>query len=341
MDTQTNKKIDETSKSSSIETTHGGAQELLVNGTQKGEQVEGTETNEQSTANPPSDELQVNITHLDRNYTGGLSSDGYESSRASSDVEDILRGPRAYLYRHMSDSESSKDSDFSSMDVSSKLDTIQCTACSGETHISKLVRLPCEHGYCPKCLNRMFENAIKDEGSFPPQCCGEDILIEDFENILDAGIIARFREKEDEYTSSDRTYCHRPVCAAYIPLKLHIKGVAVCDKCHEETCVACKGASHYGQCPEDPLLEEVMKLAEKMRWQRCQNCKALVELRAGCNHITCRCKYEFCYLCGAVWKSCGCPQMQQEELDQTDRQRRLRRGDRYWRRFHEPVLYRF
>jgi hypothetical protein len=34
----------------------------------------------------------------------------------------------------------------------------------------------------------------------------------------------------------------------------------------------------------------------------------LVELTQGCSHITCRCKAQFCYICGAVWDPVvGCP----------------------------------
>lgn len=37
----------------------------------------------------------------------------------------------------------------------------------------------------------------------------------------------------------------------------------------------------------------------------------MVEKVEGCNHITCKCKYEFCYLCGGAWNKgnhdCGNP----------------------------------
>lgn len=33
----------------------------------------------------------------------------------------------------------------------------------------------------------------------------------------------------------------------------------------------------------------------------CPRCNVIVELESGCNHITCRCKHEFCYVCGLDW----------------------------------------
>lgn len=53
----------------------------------------------------------------------------------------------------------------------------------------------------------------------------------------------------------------------------------------------------------------VKELAKKKSWQKCPKCKMYVEKSEGCVHITCRCRYEFCYRCGSKWsdshgKSC-------------------------------------
>jgi hypothetical protein len=52
----------------------------------------------------------------------------------------------------------------------------------------------------------------------------------------------------------------------------------------------------------------VLQMGEKSGWRRCYKCRNLVELTQGCSHITCRCKAQFCYICGAVWDPVvGCP----------------------------------
>jgi len=52
----------------------------------------------------------------------------------------------------------------------------------------------------------------------------------------------------------------------------------------------------------------VLQMGEKSGWRRCYKCRTLVELTQGCSHITCRCKAQFCYICGAVWDPVvGCP----------------------------------
>lgn len=65
-------------------------------------------------------------------------------------------------------------------------------------------------------------------------------------------------------------------------------------------------------------LEAVSKAGKNAGWRRCYKCRTLVELTPGSSQITCRCKAQFCYLCGAVWDSeIGCPNycIGEEELE--------------------------
>jgi hypothetical protein len=82
----------------------------------------------------------------------------------------------------------------------------------------------------------------------------------------------------------------------------------------------CKGNAHpMGKdCPEDSELDTVLKMGEKSGWRRCYKCRTLVELAQGCTHMTCRCKAQFCYICGGVWDTTvGCPNFcnGEEELE--------------------------
>lgn len=47
-------------------------------------------------------------------------------------------------------------------------------------------------------------------------------------------------------------------------------------------------------------------MAETQGWRECWQCHAIVELKEGCNHMTCRCGAQFCMACGQKWKSCSC-----------------------------------
>lgn len=55
----------------------------------------------------------------------------------------------------------------------------------------------------------------------------------------------------------------------------------------------------HAQQGEDAAL---LGVAGERGWKPCPQCRALVELAHGCNHITCKCGAEWCYKCGALWK---------------------------------------
>lgn len=50
---------------------------------------------------------------------------------------------------------------------------------------------------------------------------------------------------------------------------------------------------------EDVAFQEV---AKRENYQNCYKCGSTVEIIDACNHITCRCGANFCYICGCVWK---------------------------------------
>jgi hypothetical protein len=66
--------------------------------------------------------------------------------------------------------------------------------------------------------------------------------------------------------------------------------------------VACRGPPHAGtDCPvhEDALAQ--MEEAVRERLQICWACGTLAHREGGCIHMTCACKYQFCWTCGDTW----------------------------------------
>ena len=60
----------------------------------------------------------------------------------------------------------------------------------------------------------------------------------------------------------------------------------------------------------------MLKLAENSKFKQCAQCKFYIEKNHGCNHMTCRCGYEFCYLCGEKYGTC--PHSELYDLDEFD-----------------------
>ncbi|KUJ24183.1 uncharacterized protein LY89DRAFT_634121 [Mollisia scopiformis] len=174
--------------------------------------------------------------------------------------------------------------------------------------------MPCGHDYCSDCLQTVVINALVDEALYPPRCCRQPFDMDSMRPFLPPEIISGFHLKKTEYGTSNRIYCSNAICSSFLYPDNIAGDKAKCPLCFTLTCTICKAPAHIGDCPQDGALQEVLSSATGEGWKRCGNCKAMVELRTGCNHITCRCKAEWCYVCGATWKRCQCPQWQEAML---------------------------
>ncbi|KAF1734306.1 hypothetical protein CRV24_005843 [Beauveria bassiana] len=160
-----------------------------------------------------------------------------------------------------------------------------CVACDGAYGENLAVSVSCGHVYCRDCLACLFKASTTDESLFPPRCCKEPISLDDVEKWLPKELLIEFEDKEDEFTSADRTYCSNVNCSKFIsPYHIH-DGLGYCEACDVWTCTFCKGAEHDGACPDDPYKKEILAVAKENGWQQCYRCQHLVELNHGCNHI--------------------------------------------------------
>ena len=161
-----------------------------------------------------------------------------------------------------------------------------CIACGDESLIRDLITAPCAHHYCKHCLSGLFEHSIRDESLFPPRCCRQPIPIDIAKPILTWSTIQDFEQKSVEYSTACRTYCYDARCAAFIPPDKITGEKATCGECDLITCTICQSAAHEDDCPNDPAYEALLTTAKDEGYQRCYQCRRLVELNTGCNHIT-------------------------------------------------------
>lgn len=195
-----------------------------------------------------------------------------------------------------------------------RYDTRHCVSCEEDVSYVDSVRCPCSHDYCRTCIAGLFEAAISDESLFPARCCRQAIPLGLNQIFIPAELAGRYRAKEVEYGTVNRTYCHHSSCSTFVPPQFIRGRMAVCVKCHGRTCTDCKRPDHPGDCLPDAATLDVLRLANARGWQRCSSCHHVVELSTGCNHISCRCGAQFCYVCGEKWKTCGCEQWHENRL---------------------------
>ncbi|GAM83129.1 hypothetical protein ANO11243_011150 [Dothideomycetidae sp. 11243] len=192
---------------------------------------------------------------------------------------------------------------------------IACVSCSEHHDPESSFHLSCGHHFCRECTRQMFLTATKDEELYPPRCCGQTIAPDVPAMILDDAELQNFAEKAIEYETADRLYCAEPACSKFIPPSALASDVGTCSACGRQTHLPCRSLAHPGiDCPLDVGLQEALATAAAQNWKRCSQCRTMVELELGCNHITCRCGHDFCYVCGANWKTCTCPIWQEDRI---------------------------
>ena len=156
---------------------------------------------------------------------------------------------------------------------------------------------------------------MTDPAHMPPKCCtSKHIPLKHVEHLFSDHFKVKWNKKYQEYTTKDRLYCPVRGCGRWIKSSnittssTSGRRSARCSKCKTKVCATCNNKYHRSStCPRDEETQRFIDTAKEKGWQRCHSCKAMVELKEGCNHMTCRCKAEFCMLCGLEWKTCECP----------------------------------
>lgn len=202
-----------------------------------------------------------------------------------------------------------------------------CVCCRDEFKSRRTLHiLACGHRYCDACLRVLTTQSMHDESKMPPKCCTFALPSTIIITVLLPHEQEAFLKAVNQYATpwEERIFCPKSTCSEFIPKRKRIDPrhpfEVVCPKCNTKVCSTCKRQAHkIGQdCPADFELDAVLEMGEKRGWRRCYKCRNLVELDQGCSHITCRCKAQFCYICGAIWDTqIGCPNFcnGEEELE--------------------------
>ncbi|KAK1758198.1 hypothetical protein QBC47DRAFT_134021 [Echria macrotheca] len=184
-------------------------------------------------------------------------------------------------------------------------DRYECTICCESIEVSRIIWLDCGHGHCDECLREYVRFSVRQLFFRPAQCCRKDIRPGLLRHVLlnSSDEMIAYRKLLDEFQAPDRVYCANAKCGAFIPRALWHGKKASCRVCRVNTCINCNGRFHFTACKE-PVYRNIyadkafQKLRKMMGWQRCPRCRRVIEKNQGCNHMSCVCGCEFCYLCG-------------------------------------------
>lgn len=171
-------------------------------------------------------------------------------------------------------------------------DSYECIICmADDIPAPKSIKLPCGHRQCSHCLKRAFRLALSDPQLMPPTCCNQqEIPYSYVARLFDRAFKHEYEKKRDEFSTKNRIYCPTKGCGKWIKPSdvrndLLVGGrYGQCSRCSRKVCMKCNMRYHPGKkCGRD---ETLSALAREKGWQRCYNCKAMVELKEGCNHMT-------------------------------------------------------
>ncbi|CAN6461496.1 unnamed protein product [Victoria cruziana] len=172
----------------------------------------------------------------------------------------------------------------------------------------------CSHRFCIDCTRRHLTVRIQENATrvrCPEAGCKSSIDAECCQSIVPVHVFERWSAvlSESAISARNRIYCPFRDCSAL----LEIDGITVivqaeCPSCNRLFCARCKTPWHADLACEDYQLGDegrndilLKNLAKDKKWARCPRCKFFVERAEGCSHMTCRCSFEFCYICGGRW----------------------------------------
>lgn len=185
----------------------------------------------------------------------------------------------------------------------------ECVLCNDEKSLGEVEELPCgRHYVCREgCLPEYFENAIAMQSLYPPKCCYKRINITEYQHVLKPDLVAQYLEKTQEYHTDPRLrrYCAKDNTflspESYEDHDESKVTVARCKTCSQSTCIVCTGLaeppSFAHDCKPPEKAETNKEYSKDNRFKGCPFCGRLGILEDACNHITCSCGGEWCFVC--------------------------------------------
>ena len=190
-----------------------------------------------------------------------------------------------------------------------------CSSCYCNYSRKDMIGADCCHYLCTKCYENYLTESISQgvESIFTkcpfPEC---KILVPQdlFKTLVSQASFERYRKfifNSFVDNQRDVKWCPATGCtnAAVYPKR---QAREIICKCGYSWCFACANETHR------PLSCELLakwncklKRDDSQTWllantKTCPKCKNSIEKNLGCMHMTCKCKYEFCWLCLGDWK---------------------------------------
>lgn len=200
---------------------------------------------------------------------------------------------------------------------------IDCPIClsslfSGNQDVWGLMN--CEHCFHKECLNPYLEAEISNK-RFPIKCpmenCKAEVSNADLMENIEKDVIEKYLDftlkNYVDIHGHDMSWCPTADCNYAFIYDEDIT-ILNCPRCNNSYCLKCRVPEHKGMtCKEYQVNSRVDKndvmffdFVKGHKFKQCTQCQYWVEKNEGCDHMTCRCGYQFCYKCGGKYMECEC-----------------------------------
>lgn len=180
-----------------------------------------------------------------------------------------------------------------------------CGICFESEELIKI----CKCNFCIPCLQKYVIMKVETNGEFNILCPNYNCL-QSMENYLDKLFDKdRLLQIQNKLTMNYLKYkpqfkcCITPDCSYIVELENNCSNSFYhqCEICKNSWCLNCNSKSHdNNECSksqEDIINESMLSKTAT----QCPNCKSWVEKADGCDNLMCKCRTQFCWLCGDIW----------------------------------------
>ena len=202
-----------------------------------------------------------------------------------------------------------------------------CEVCQEEHRLEDTYTLDsCYHRFCRECLSGYIAVKVKDgDCAVPCPSCKRTLMREEIRHVCEPADFQRYEDfllKQTLEAMPDVRWCPRPGCGTAMVGESE-NPLMRCpnERCGFSTCFNCREEWHAdATCDEFQQWKRENSQADErfQRWSNdhakpCPKCTMPIEKNGGCNHVTCRCKHEFCWLClepykRGHWRNSDCSQ---------------------------------
>ncbi|MCQ2821419.1 MAG: E3 ubiquitin protein ligase [archaeon] len=207
----------------------------------------------------------------------------------------------------------------------------ECLICYDDLNTSNKVGLKCGHFFCLSCYKDYLKAKIKEDPltvlstNCPQSKCSLIIPSSFFVKVLSdpedkdiLNVFQKYKLKNFTDSNADIKWCPNEKCGQCVRLPGHgmkditcLCGTVFCFKCLKETHKPC-------DCEMMETWEKKYSAnSEDFKWltentKQCPKCGNFIQKNQGCNHMICKCRHEFCWIClgdwgihGSSWYKCN------------------------------------